>query len=320
MRQYQKIIVNVSLTETDIPALKLAGLIARLAQSQSVTFVHLREGIDIPESMKQAYPALAEPAASAARPKAEALISQYFHGPDGCHTELVIQDASPSLALLALSLRLDADLIVVGDLDIDRSVALKVARKAPCSVLLVPGQCSGDFSKIGMALDLSKYSGYIYDTAINIAAARGIGAIQGLNFYSIPNGFQKNGLPLVPIRAELRAFSEQRLHSFLRSRESREVQVRATVEHSPTPGIALLSIAERHHLDLLVLGCRGKDAMTATLLGTNAETVLRGSMKAAILAVKEKGTGKRFLQSLLEPDTDETEPALHASSPSMVAG
>lgn len=303
MYRFEKLLVNLSLTETDIPTLKLASKIAYLAASKSVTFLYAREAVEIPEPLKRDYPWLIAPIEESSRLRAESFVRDFFEPNSDCKTEILMESRNPTVALLEHSLTDDTDLIVTGDFDLDRSLAIKLARKAPCSVLLVPAATSGDFSNICLSLDLSKYSEYALDCAVAFASSKELKTIDCVNFYAIPDGFHKTNLPRARFQAELKEYSESQLHTFVDKHELKGITVTPKAVRSPIPGTTLLSLATENQYDLLVIGCRGKDALTATLLGSNAEDVLRGAKNAAVLAVKEKGTGKSFLQSLLNITT-----------------
>ncbi|MBK1879198.1 universal stress protein [Pelagicoccus mobilis] len=300
MYRFERLLVNLSLTETDIPTLKLASLVAKLARSKTVTFVYARESIEIPEPLKREYPWLMAPLEESARIRSEQFISDFFTEPEDCTTELLLKDQSPAVALLELTLTHDIDLVVTGDFDLDRSLAIKLARKAPCSVLLAPAKSSGTFSRVCLGLDLSKYSEYVLDCATAFASAHNLDNLTCVNFYSIPSGFHKTSLPRAKFQQELRELSYYQLTDFLRSHDTKGVEAIPKTISSPVPGSTLLSLSEKEEYDLIVVGCRGKDALTSTLLGSNAEDVLKGAKASAVLAVKEKGTGKTFLESLLQ--------------------
>lgn len=303
MYRFEKLLVNLSLTETDIPTLRLAAKVAHLAASKSVTFMHARETVEIPESLKRDYPWLIAPIEESSRLRAETFVNDFFSPGCDCQTDIVMENESPAVALLTHSLKENIDLIVTGDFDLDRSLAIKLARKAPCSVLLAPALSSGDFSNICLSLDLSKYSDYVLESAIAFASSKDLETIDCVNFFAIPDGFHKTNLPRAKFQEELKELSEQQLEAFVEKHETKGISCKPKAVRSPIPGSTLLSLATENEYDLLVIGCRGKDALTATLLGSNAEDVIRGTKHAAVLAVKVKGTGKTFLQSLLNLST-----------------
>ena len=53
---------------------------------------------------------------------------------------------------------------------------------------------------------------------------------------------------------------------------------------------------EENH-DLVTIGCRGHDAIYATLLGSTAEEILR-TCPVPVVAVKKKASTKSFLAAL----------------------
>jgi nucleotide-binding universal stress UspA family protein len=72
--------------------------------------------------------------------------------------------------------------------------------------------------------------------------------------------------------------------------------VRAAEAAPPSASLARAVTAEEP--DLVVIGCRGYDAIYATLLGSTAEAVLR-DCPAPVLAVKARVCRNSFATSLL---------------------
>lgn len=303
MYRFEKLVVNLSLTESDIPLLRFAGLVTKLACSDSIHFIYSREKVEVPASLQTQYPWLMEPINETALARARELIEAHFDGFETCSTSIEVLEKSPVIALLEFSLNSDTDLIITGGEKDDRGVAVKLARKAPCSLLVVPSESSGDFSKVCLGLDISRYSGYVVDVATAFSKAHEIPEIDCLHYFNLPMGYHKTNIPKEHLEKDLRSFSEERMANFLDKQTLRGVTVKPIAKESYCPGTALSIAAEHEGYDLAVIGCRGKDALTATLLGSNAEDTLKGVSKCAVLAVKEKGTGANFLESLIGTKT-----------------
>ncbi|MCH6257565.1 universal stress protein [Puniceicoccaceae bacterium K14] len=299
MYRFEKLLVNLSLTEKDAPLIKFASVITKLACSESIHFIYSREPVEIPSNLQKQYPWLIEPISSSAKTKADEIISKYYDGYPDCSVTVEILEKQPTVALLEHSLKSKIDLIISGESPDDRSVAVKLARKAPCSLLFVPPESSGNFSKVCLGLDMSSYSYYAIDIATAFSKANGVKEIDCINYYNIPTGYHKTNIPKEEIRKDLEIFSEEKLKKFLSDQNLRGVQANAVTKESHCPGIALRILADNEDYDLAVVGCRGKDALTATLLGSNAEDIIKNSKKCAVLAVKEKGTGISFLENLM---------------------
>ncbi len=62
--------------------------------------------------------------------------------------------------------------------------------------------------------------------------------------------------------------------------------------------IAASRLARELDADLIVTSCRGKNAVSSWLLGSNAESLLERA-PVPVIAAKVKGTGRNLLDSLL---------------------
>lgn len=299
MYRFEKLIVNLALDDGDIPVLKMASQIAKLACSDSVIFIYAREPVEIPASLKKQYPWMMEPIGQAAEARARAYIETHFKQPQGCETKVIIEEKTPIVAILERAVEDKSDLILTGGEGEFRTLAIKAARKAPCSVMYVPSNSSGKFSQVYVGIDLSRFSEYTIDIGTAFASAQGIPELSCASFYEIPAGYHKTNMPRSFFEKDLKDNTENSLNRFLSEQNLRGVRVNRIIDENPFPGATLARKAENEGYDLVIVGCRGKGALTATLLGSNAEDALRGVKKAAVLAVKEKGTGTSFVEALL---------------------
>ena len=96
----------------------------------------------------------------------------------------------------------------------------------------------------------------------------------------------------------METWAQDRFRDSLRAIDCGELTANFICQESPLVAPAILRQAEEQRSDLLVLGARGKDALSAALLGsTSAEVVRETSIPT--LVVKPKGAGRAFLDLLL---------------------
>ncbi len=299
MYRFKKILVNLSLTHGDTSVLRFASLVAKLSRAESVTFLYSREPVEVPESLQKQYPWLVQPIQEAAGERARDAVEKGFAGESETNVSVELEEQDPSLALLERCVSQDIDLVITGECESDPWLVTKLARKAPCSVLLVPAESSGHYSKIAAGVDFSRYSKYVMDVSSSFAVARDLPSVDAITMYEIPPGLHKASIPRDEFVQDLRSHAKGRLEEFLGKCDLKGIEPNLRVLESAVPGLRLLSLCEEDGYDLLVIGCRGKSALTAALVGSNAEDVLREAKSTAVLAVKEKGTGRGFLESLL---------------------
>ncbi|MGF1449355.1 MAG: universal stress protein [Opitutales bacterium] len=300
MYRFRKVLAHLGLRDGDEDAaiVQYASKVSHLAQSQRVEFIHVAAKVDVPTELKQRYPWLMEPIDEAARQRMEQTVQAHYNGYEGAKMSVEVVDGIPSQLVLERAKTDDIDLIVAGHSEDDGLLGTKLARKATCSVLTVPAKANPEFERVLVPLDFSKYSNNAIDVAAAFGQAQGLQALHGLHVYSVPVGAHRAAMNKEDFARDLKAHCERTFNDFLKKANCHGLQVESLLVESPLVPQAILSAARQNKADLIVLGCRGKDSFTAALLGSNTEAILREAT-IPVVAVKEKGTGRALLQTLL---------------------
>jgi nucleotide-binding universal stress UspA family protein len=202
----------------------------------------------------------------------------------------------------------DLDLIIVGrrlpssQLGIGAKFT-RVARKSPCSVLVVPEQCRPHFDRILVAVDCSPHSKLSMEAAAALAQAsdrpnpqllaqtvRHVGPrhdLAGVTFEESVEAQRKHGL--------------QELEEFVAKIDTHGVSVECLVTLSDEPAESIAQIASVRKMDIVVIGSRGPTRPAAALLGSTSESVLM-TCAAPVLIIKEKGETLRLLEAIFTMD------------------
>ncbi|MBT8043533.1 MAG: universal stress protein, partial [Verrucomicrobiae bacterium] len=154
------------------------------------------------------------------------------------------------------------------------------------------------FSKILVPVDFSSYARLALDTALAFAESRSIRKIQCVHAFELYRGFERTGLSKRRAIIAHREWAEVEFAAFTKDIDCRGVEVELNTVQNASTAYAVSGFARRESSDLVVMGCRGKNAVSSWLLGSNTAQVLRSS-RVPVLMIKEKGTGKTFLQSVL---------------------
>ena len=299
MKRFQNLLVHCSLTEADSPVLRFTRKIAELAGSRKVTLLHAAERTEIPEDLAKRSPWLADPIVDSVRKRMEASREEHFSASgDGPDVEIDVRETQPVYAALEAAIQGDADLLIAPAAGLNPTEALRLARKAPCSVAIIPEGEWSTFSRIVVPVDLSDYSRVALETAVAIAARAGIPSIKVVHVASPITGSRRASVPQSMLRDLNQEHAEKKLAAFLAEIHSPVVAIEPVVVEGRVPAHAVLMAAHMHGCDFMILSTRGKDALSAILLGSNAEEIIRNS-DVPVLSVKEKGTGSTFLQNLL---------------------
>ncbi|BET66326.1 hypothetical protein ASA1KI_12440 [Opitutales bacterium ASA1] len=296
MKRFQEIAVYLSLKDTDAAVLEWASLVARLTGVRRITVVHARRASEMRAEQGGRHRWSSAPGEQSARDRVDATISKHLQVEPSVEVASIVTEATPLGALSRVAEERDVDLVVCGRQMEDPYSSETLARKMPCSLLSVPSHASTRFRRVVAAVDYSEFSRGAAGVAYAFASAGGA-EMTLFHAFEVPWGQGRTMVSRETLVERLRSLHERRLREWVAELAGRGVSpgVRATEAASPSASLVRAVTAEEP--DLVVIGCRGYDAIYATLLGSTAEAILR-DCRAPVLAVKARGCRDSFATSL----------------------
>jgi nucleotide-binding universal stress UspA family protein len=286
---FGRAVVAVHRSATDEALLAYAAMLARTGVLREVRFVHVQPPPDPSKSSPGFEPVVGQMRADADR---------HFTGAAGGvprHYELL---HGPLLdRLLAYTAEQEADLILVGhrkDHPLRRSLARRLATKAPCSVWLVPEGSPPALARILVPIDFSPRAADALSQACALAARAGVRTVHALHVY-----FDASRTTYDEADAVIRGHEADTFRRFLAPIDTRGVAVTPRFESGSHPAHAIVRVAAEIGSDLIVMATRGRTTSAAILLGSVAEETLVES-GAPVLVVKHFGARLGVLGALLD--------------------
>jgi len=200
--------------------------------------------------------------------------------------------------LLETAAETATDLILVGhksEHSQRRSLARRLAMKAPCSVWMRPNGGPQDVRRVLVAVDFSTPSAYALSTAAGIARNLETDECLALHVY-----FDE----AMPEEAEQRANLTEVLEKFdrfLAPLDIHGMKVRSVIESSSNVVHAIQRLAQQEQADLVVMGNRGQTRSASILLGSESEHMLMET-QVPVLVVKRRGERIGLLEALFDRD------------------
>lgn len=210
----------------------------------------------------------------------------------------IVEQGDPGLIIAHVAAREETDLIVVATHGwtgwrnrIFGSVAEKVLRVAPCSVLVSRVQTPGSVNlklpvrKILCATDWSEPSLQALEVAGEWAAHFGA----ELSVIHVMKPLESPGLVLSieQIEKSMRNDAVERLHQTVRERLPQLPKTQALV-HSGSAADIISEVADSENADLLVLATQGASGWRAALAGTPVAELLFGSVTNNVLQLTSR--------------------------------
>ena len=293
MKQFEKIGVYLTGSPADAGALGYAGTIARLAKAKRLVCVYEHNDDDDapPPDQADLNQAILAQLPESVRPQTEV---QMLAG--GGVVEVLRSARDSQLDLIVKGRRLPANqLAVVG------SRFTRLARKAPCSVLLVPNYVRPHLSRILVPTDFSDHSRMALELSLEmVRSAEALGErpqITLLTVGAVGYGYKKVGLSMRNATQQLIDTANGRLEEFLHGVDTSGIDVECIAMCAEDDAEAIHELGVARKVDLIMIGSRGLTASAAALLGSTTERVL---VRTAIplLVVKRKGETVGLLNAL----------------------
>jgi nucleotide-binding universal stress UspA family protein len=199
-----------------------------------------------------------------------------------------------ALDLVVVGRRLPSEQIGIG------SAFTRLARKCPCTVLVVPNYARVHLNRILVPVDFSQHSKLALEQALGIARASGSARPEVVvqSVFSVHYGYRKTSGSLHEAVREREQLTRARLDEFVRGVDKRGIELETVCMCSEQVETAIHELAAVRKMDMIVIGSRGSGWTAAVLLGATAERILVTSA-LPVLIVKEKGETTHLLNTLL---------------------
>jgi SulP family sulfate permease len=290
MHRFQQLMVGLADQSADTDLIQYVSAVVRLGTARAVHFVHVRQG-----------------PGDATLEQAQVRVRAHFE-PGSVPVEVSCEVVEGPLEdrLLACALERKTDLILVGHgrgRSGRKSLARRLAMKAPCSVWMVPEASPAVMQRVLVPVDFSEPSADALAVAAELLRLQGVGELLSLHVY-----FNEAIASFAEYADALREREEALLRNFDDCLAGLRVPIRPLVEQGANVAHVITRAAERHGADLVVMSTRGRSRSAAVLLGSVTEDVIIETHQP-LLVVKHFGARLGLLQALL--DGSEQGPKLH---------
>jgi len=292
MKNMHKLGIYLNDEPGDKEALQFAGLIARLVQPEYIHCISVRGLENTPSSTV--------PELEAVRAKAMEVLSPDLTG----RIQLQVCEATGLGEILRTAQDLDLDMIVVGrhlpheQLGLGRTF-YRLARKAPCDVLVVPVGAHPHLNRLLVLVDGSEHSRMALKKAIEIARASG-GRPQVVvqSVYCVNYGYQYTGKSFEDAVRHFEALTRKQIEQSIEDIDVSGVDFEIVCTCSNDISASAHDLTAAKNMDAIVIGSRGATLPAIALLGATAERVLLNA-PVPVMVIKRKGETFRFLDAVL---------------------
>lgn len=303
MKFFAKAMIGLDLTEMDDILIKKTAVFIKFLGIEKCYFVHVAKNLEIPKEIIEKYPDLVAPTDESIEAMIQSKLKEY-NFPADVETEVFVEEGSHPLdTFLRWAKIKDVDLIIMGRKDSmpgQGVLADGVAKKAPCSVLLVQEKRPIKFpKKIVLATDFSAHNHPIYEFA-ELVSDELKAELVPLHLYEVPQGYSKTGKSHAEFSEIMKENARADFKKFVSKHNHPDLECEMVLNEGKNPGNLILDFATEINADLILLGSRGRTSSAAILLGSTAEKLIHANKMLPMLIFKRKGETLGFFDALFK--------------------
>jgi nucleotide-binding universal stress UspA family protein len=305
VKRYQTIVVAAALDDRDATTLRHAARFAQAAASKAVYAAHIIPSFDLPAEVAEKQPELVLPVDEMIEGRLRATVEgQRSLFPAGTNVQCVARQGSLVPELIRLAAQKSADLFCLGcrppqDNDLLSESAMRLVRKVPCSVFVVPPGVEPHYERILVPVDFSDHSREALEVACAIAQSMPGASVTVQHTYEVPLGWHKSGHSYDEFAAIMKGHAERHWNMLLPKVNFRGVPWSVRFDLGDKVPQTILQVADEIDSNLVVMGSHGRTRPAAFLLGHVADKVCATTARP-VLCVKRKGEVVNFLHAMLQ--------------------
>jgi nucleotide-binding universal stress UspA family protein len=300
------LLVGLDRTEVDISLIKYTSFICELYEPKEVYFIHIEKELEdsialLQKEGKKEVRAIDELIKKELNEKVE----NYFEPNNKVKVHIEIHEGSLLTGFLHWSRINKVDLIVMGSKHTQTGsgiLAKQVARKADCSLLIVPEDACPEISKIVIPIDFSAHSAMGCNRGVELAGLAGDTSLVLLHAFWVPGWYQKVGYNYAEYKIIEANNAKEKNEAFLEKIDLKRIELTSQfllVPNSSSSAKKMVREAKRNGANLLVIGSRGKSGVATFFLGSTTERLIDYNRKIPLLVEKEPGGNITLLDVLL---------------------
>ena len=285
----KKIIVCLDHTQKDKLLIENACELSKIAGTEEIIFLNIIKDFNLPEEMIKEFPNLFDQAVEERKTKLRELVKAHFKC--DIKTRLIVCQGSLTKEILKTANESEADLIIQGrNVRSNSILGSRIARRSPCSLLLIPENHVLKLDKIFIPVDFSDYS----DLSLKMTLALTEGKHSEIflqNVINVPSSYRYSGKSYREFGEIIKGHLQKDLDILIKKvfPKTQKLTPVFTLDKGESVMDMIWGEARRKRVDLIVMGAKGRTAASAIFIGSKAEKMLRINYAIPLLIMRKKG-------------------------------
>ncbi|MDH5368029.1 MAG: universal stress protein [Cyclobacteriaceae bacterium] len=305
MESIKTISVCLDKSAMDETLIKFTSFIVDNSLAEKVCFINAIKNLDIPKEILKEFPDMKKNAIKERTEYIKAEIKQHFKPQKKVDTNFIIKGGREAKTILEIIESNNSDLTIVGRKVGIKSeggvLPLRLARRATCSLLIVPEGTTPKMDKVLLPVDFSENAKLSVQRAIEMAALhKDKVEILAQHIYSVPTGYHYSGKSYQQFAEIMKDHSKSDYANFIKTIDTKGVSIEPIFGLNDNDNIisGIVDMSKKVHPDFIIAGAKGRTATSALFIGSFAEKLIHAEIPYPLFIVRPKGQNAGILDYL----------------------
>ena len=295
MYPLKRILVALDNSDADDALIEYASFTAQASDAEVVYFVNIIKDTKIPDGVLAEFPDLLNNAIKDRVKKMRERFELHFDQSLNPDVKFVVKEGQPAKQILHLAEKYNIDAILVARKRGSSSsniVVQRLARRAKCSLLIVPDVKYSSMKKLMVATDLSDNSLIALEEAIAIAEQyKEKAEIVCHHVFTVPSGYHYTGKSYHEFAEVMRKNAQIEFAKFIQRVDTKGIRIKPvfTLDENDNPVDDIYKVAIEEKVDCVLVGGKGKSVTTSFFtIGNTTEKLVSSVSEVPLLLVRPK--------------------------------
>ncbi len=306
MDTIKRVLVGLDLSLADISLINYAAMLCQIMEVDHIYFMHVARDLEVADLMQASEKLGAfDPIDEQLEQKMRAEVDKAFTNHSNISVDFEVVEGNALKELLHWSVLKHIDMVIIGRKpEGHREVLIpeKLARKAPCHVIIVPLDSKPQISSVLLPVDFSDYTKICLEFGLSLISKQSKISLTLLNLYHVPSGYYKMGKTFEEFAAIMESNAKERGRKYLAKVDMKghEIEVAYSLQQDTNGAQIIGQFANDRGCDLIVIGSKGRTETSVILLGSMAEMLINLHNDIPILVLKKDKENMGILEALLK--------------------
>jgi nucleotide-binding universal stress UspA family protein len=302
MYKFKRLLVCLDQSDMDDTLIKAAAEYATFGKADNMYFVTVVKSLEVPASVNKQYPDILLPLDEKIEKDMHQRIKNAFEN-ISCDFHFDVLEGDPTHQIIHWAQVKDIDLIILGkkQYHIGKGITSRnIVNIVHCSALFVTANCKIEPKRILLPTDFSEASHLAFQKAVEIANLVKA-TLTCLHTYEVPTGFHATGKTYEEFANIMLHHSKEDFEEFIKDEDITMPEIKAEylLDKQGQPNKLVSDFAHANNFDLVIIGSKGRTALSSILLGSVAAKLVVAEFEVPILVVKSKEENLKLLDAIL---------------------